>query len=169
MVKCMKMLGNFLCGINPHQKWLLYRTCVLPITFYVFSLWYYNTVPLAYSLKELRKIQRRVALWILRAFHTSLTLGNKAIADLVLIHLHLQKNHGCYQLRISTLSNNHAIKSLLKRKNSEHTNFYRLLLENLTPKQWLNFKGPIIDTNNCLNGIFPSFNSLNYKISPRTQ
>ena len=33
----------------------------------------------------------------------------------------------------------------------------------------LNFKGPIININNCLNGIFPFFNSLNYEFSPRTQ
>ena len=29
-------------------------------------------------------------------------------------------------------------------------------------------KGPIIDTNNHLNGIFPSFNSLSYEFSPGT-
>jgi len=130
----MKMLGNFLCSINSHQKWLLYRTCVLSIALYRFSLWYYNNAPLVYSFKELRKIQRRAELWILRAFHTSPTLEIKAIADFVLIHLYFQKISGCHQLTIFTLSNNHAIKSLLKRKHSEHTNFYRLLLENLTSK-----------------------------------
>jgi len=110
---------------------LIYRTCVLSIALYRFSLRYYNNAPLAYSLK---KMQRRAALWILRAFHTFPILEIKAIADLVSIYLYLQKISGCYQLRISTLSNNHAIKSLLKTKYSEYTNFYRLLLENLTPK-----------------------------------
>ena len=81
-----------------------------------------------------QKIQRRAELWILRAFHTSPTLEIKAIADFVPIYLYFQKISGCHQLTIFTLSNNHAIKSLLKRKHSEHTNFYRLLLENLTPK-----------------------------------
>ena len=38
----------------------------------------------------------------------------------------------------------------------------------MTPKQQMNFKGPIIDANNCLNRIFPLFNSLNYKFSPGT-
>ena len=32
-------------------------------------------------------------------------------------------------------------------------------------KQHLKIKSPIIDTNNCLNKVFPSFNSLNKKIS----
>jgi len=36
MVKCMKLLSNSSCSINPLQKWLLYRTCILPITFYGF-------------------------------------------------------------------------------------------------------------------------------------
>ena len=46
---------------------------------------------LSYSLKELRKMQRRAVLWILGAFHTSFTLEIKAIARLVSIYLHLQK------------------------------------------------------------------------------
>jgi len=37
-VKCMKLLGNSSCSINPLQKWLLYRTCVLLIILYVFQL-----------------------------------------------------------------------------------------------------------------------------------
>ena len=35
-VKCMKFLGNSNYGINPLQKQLLYRTCVLPIALYGF-------------------------------------------------------------------------------------------------------------------------------------
>ena len=36
----------------------------------------------------------------------------------------------------------------------------------LTLKQHLKIKGPIVDTNNHLNRLFPSFNSLNKEISP---
>ena len=39
-------------------------------------------------------------------------------------------------------------------------------MEKLTPKQRLKIKGPIIDTNNRLNGIFNSFDSFNNKFSP---
>ena len=38
IVKCMKLLGNSSHSINPLQKWLLYRTCILPITLYGFQL-----------------------------------------------------------------------------------------------------------------------------------
>ena len=37
-VKCMKILGNSVHGLISHQKWLLYRSCVLPITLYSFQL-----------------------------------------------------------------------------------------------------------------------------------
>ena len=35
-VKCIKILGNSTRGLNPHQKWLLYRSCTLPIALYGF-------------------------------------------------------------------------------------------------------------------------------------
>jgi len=61
------------------------------MTLYSFSLWYYSKAPLAYSFKELRKMQRRVEIWILGTFYTSPTLGIKEIAGLILIYLDIQK------------------------------------------------------------------------------
>jgi len=45
MVKCMKILGNSVWGLNPHKKCLLYRSCILLIALYGFQLWYYNNAP----------------------------------------------------------------------------------------------------------------------------
>ena len=56
MVKCMKLLGNSSRGINPIQKCLLYRCCILPITLYSFQLWFYNKAPLLYHMKILGKM-----------------------------------------------------------------------------------------------------------------
>jgi len=42
----------------------------------------------------------------------------EAITGLIPIHLHLHKLSGQYQLYMSTLSQNHMIKSLLKRKHT---------------------------------------------------
>ena len=56
MVKCIKLLGNSLRGINPIQKYLLYRCCVLPITLYSFQVWFYNKAPLSYHMKILGKM-----------------------------------------------------------------------------------------------------------------
>lgn len=80
-------------------------------------------------------MQRRAVLWILGAFCTFCTLGIKAIAGLVLIYLHLQNLSRHHQLRITTLLNNHAIKSLLKGKHLENTSPQCLLLDNMTLKQ----------------------------------
>ena len=40
IVKYMKLLGNSICGLISHQKQLLYRSCILPIAFYSFQLWF---------------------------------------------------------------------------------------------------------------------------------
>jgi len=62
IVKCMKILGNSVHSLAPQQKRLLYRSCILPITLYIFQLWFYNNAPLLYPLKELNKMQRRAAI-----------------------------------------------------------------------------------------------------------
>jgi len=90
-IKYMKMLGDSSRGLVPIQKRHLYICYMLPITLYSFQLWHYSKVPLNYPLRILRKIQQRAALWITRAFWTSLTLGIKAITYLIPIYLHLKK------------------------------------------------------------------------------
>ena len=97
-VKCMKILGNSNCSINPLQKHLLYRTCILSIVLYGFQLQFYNCALILYHLKALGKIQRRAAIWILETFKTSSSYRIKAIAGLVPIKLHLQKLGGRSQL-----------------------------------------------------------------------
>ena len=88
MVKCMKILGNSVYGLVSQQKQILYKSYILSIAFYKFQLWFYNKVPLSYPLKELNKIQRRAAIWILGTFQTSPSFGIKAITDLIPIYLH---------------------------------------------------------------------------------
>ena len=88
-VKYMKLLGNSLRGINPLQKCLLYRCCVLPIALYGFQLWFYNKALISYHMKILDKMQRRAAIWILGAFKTSLSEGIEAIAGIISIVMNL--------------------------------------------------------------------------------
>jgi len=133
-IKCLKMLRNLSRELISTQKQLLYRSCVLPIFFYSFQLWYYNKVLLFYPLKELRKIQRRATIWILRAFHISSTLSIKVITRLIPIHLHLQKLSSRSQLRVHSLPSNYIIKSLLEVRHSNYYKAHWLLLERLTPR-----------------------------------
>ena len=64
----MKMLGNSSRGLISIQKYLLYRTCVLSIALYGFQLWFFKSVPIVRNITELKKMQRRAALWITGTF-----------------------------------------------------------------------------------------------------
>jgi len=155
-VKCMKIHRNLSRGLIPIQKQLLCRSCVLLIILYSFQLWYYSKAPLAYLLKELRKMQRRAIIWIFRAFRISSSLSIEAVVGLISIHLHLQKLSSRFQLRIHTLPQNHIVKSLLELRHINDSNIHQLSLERIMPKQQLLLKEPIVDTNNRLNRVFPS-------------
>ena len=159
------MLKNSSRELITSQKCLLYRFCILPIALYVFPLQYYNKAPLAYPLKKLGNMQQRAAIQILRAFQTSLSFSIEAIAGLIPIHLHLQKLSSRLQLRTQLLLPNYIIKFMLESRHSNINNDHHLLLEKLTLKQQLNVKGPIVDANNRLNGIFHSFNSFSSEFS----
>ena len=108
-VKCMKILSNLNCNINPTQKCLLYKTCVLSIVLYGFQLWFYNHTSMLYHLKILGKMQKRATIWILGAFKTSPLFGIEAIVRLIPIKIHLQKLGRRSQLQAYSLPPNHLI------------------------------------------------------------
>ena len=108
-VKCMKLLGNLLCGIILTQKHLLYRCYILLIVLYSYQLWFYNHALLSYHMKILWKMQRRATIWILGAFKTSPVEGIEAIAGIIPIKLHLQKLMNQSQLHTLTLPPNHLV------------------------------------------------------------
>jgi len=60
----------------------------------------------------------------------------------------------------------HAITSLLDDQHSKKTIFHYMATSLLMPKQQTKIKSPIININNCLNKVLPSFDSLNVKLSP---
>jgi len=91
------------------------------------------------------------------ASHISPTLEVEAITGLISIYLYLQKLSGRHEIRTVTLSSDYVINIILESRHSEYVSSYCLSLENITSKQQLKIKSYIIDTNNCLNGIFPSF------------
>jgi len=69
-------------------------------------------------------------------------------------------------MRTAYLPSNHVIKSLLKHHHITNLTLHCLFLEKLTSKQRLKVKSFIVDTNNYLNGTFPSFNPLHKELSP---
>jgi len=166
MVKCMKLLDNSNCGINPLQKCLLYRTCILSIVLYRFELWFYNHTPMTYHLKALGKIQRRAAIWILGAFKTSLSYGIEAITGLVPIKLHLQKLGGRLQLRTHKLLPNHLIRSLIDSQSNVYSSQNFIHLNSLTKHQHSLIKSYLVDMANRFNKSLLSFAPLHSEFLP---
>jgi len=160
IVKCMKIPSNSNWGINPTQKCLLYRTCVLPIVLYGFQIWFYNHAPMLYHLKILGKMQRRAAIWILEAFKTSLLFSIEAIAGPISIKLHFQKLSRRLQLWAYTLPPNHLIHSLMKLPHSVSTSQHPASLDSLTRCQYSLIKRHLVDMDNRFNENFPSFTPL---------
>ena len=165
-VKYMKIISNSNHSINPLQKHLLFRSCVLSITLYRFQLWYYKYTLVAYHLKILGKIQRRAAIWILGAFKTFPSYNVKAIADLIPINLHLQKLSSHSQLQVSKLPSSHLICSLIDSQLNSSSNLNSIALNSLTNRQCSLVKGHLVDIANRSNKYFPSFSPLDLEFSP---
>ena len=160
-VKCMKLLGNSLCGISPLQKSLLYRCCILPIALYGFQLWFYNKAPSSYHMKTLNKMQRRAAIWILGAFKTSPSEGIEAIAGIIFIRFHLQKIARRSQICPFKLPTSHILRNLMDDSppSSISPNPHSISL--LTNRQKNITKDHLINSCNKSYSIFPFFSPLN--------
>ena len=59
----------------------------------------------------------------------------------------------------------HVINTLINEHHSKKALPYYITMSHLTAKQWLKVKSSIINTNNCLNKVLHSFNSLNKELS----
>jgi len=64
-----------------------------------------------------------------------------------------------------SLPTNHALNSLLENQHSKKMKPHQLSLENLTSKQQQKLKSSIVNFNNHLNSLFPSFNNLHKELS----
>jgi len=78
-------------------------------------------------------MQRRVAIWILDAFHTLSSFSIEAITSRISIYLYLQKLSSRSQFEAHSLSYNHILRSLLELRQSFTNIPYQLLLDVLTP------------------------------------
>jgi len=116
-------------------------------------------------MKILGKMQRRATIWILGAFRTLPIEGIEAIADLIPIKFHLQKLTSRSQLRSAALLENHLIRTLMDNLYNVHNKPTPHSINTLTKHQKTIVKGHLIDLNNKLFGIFPSFSPLNPELN----
>ena len=133
-LSAMKMLGNSSRGLFPIQKCLLYRTCILPIPFYGFQLWFFKGAPIVKNITELKKMQQRAALWITGVFQTSPSEGIEAITGLIPITLHLCKLNGRHYLCYASIPSSHTINSLLDSQHAKNQIPHKIATSNLTMK-----------------------------------
>ncbi|CAA7263217.1 unnamed protein product [Cyclocybe aegerita] len=109
----MHMLGNSTRGLSPKQCRLLYWSCVVPIATYGYRLWYFDGTRNKGAMNQLKRMQRKAALWITGAFHTSPTGGLEALAGLIPVHIMLKKLATCTVYRVATLSDTHPLRSMM--------------------------------------------------------
>jgi len=102
---------------------------VLPITLYEFQLQYFKEVLFYQLLKELGKMQRRVLLWITKAFQTLPTWEVEVIIGLISIQFHLDKINNHYHLHIVSLPKQHVINFFLDEYYSVKTALYCMAIE----------------------------------------
>ncbi|CAA7267374.1 unnamed protein product [Cyclocybe aegerita] len=112
-VQAMRMLGNSTRGLSPKQRRLLYRSCVVPIATYGYRLWYFDGARNKGAMNQLKRMQRKAALWITGAFRTSPTGGLEALAGLIPVHLMLKKLATRAVYRVATLSDTHPLRSMM--------------------------------------------------------
>ena len=162
----MGMLGNSSRGLLPLQKCLLYCSCVVPIATYGFRLWFFAGAPTKAQVLLLAAMQRKAALWILGAFHTSPTGGIEALADLIPIHLHLKELVKQSCLKAATLPSQHTLMSLLSAKHSKDTPPHPQSLALLNNTQCACLKGSLLDTEVSLLNLTECFDPLHTEAIP---
>ena len=84
---------------------------------------------------------------------------------LIFIYLHLEKISKRQQQRMVSLPKHYVLNLLLNKHNSKKANSHQLLLGNLTSKQYQKLKSFIVNSNDYINNLFSSFDSLYKELS----
>jgi len=94
------------------------------------------------------------------------TEGLEAIVGLISIKLYLQKLTSRSQLHSTALPENHIIKTLMDGPLNTRYKPTSHLINTLTDHQKISLNSHLIDSNNKLHGVFPSFSPLNPEFNP---
>jgi len=120
---------------------------------------------MAYHLKVLGKMQRRMAIWILEALKTSPLYGIEAIAELIPIKLYLQKLESRSQLQAYKLPPNYLVRSLIDSQINMPPSLKSVTLDSLTNRQCSLVKGHLVDMANRHNKCVSPFAPLDSEFS----
>ena len=90
----------------------------------------------------------------------------EAIAEVIPIKSHLQKLASRSQLHLLALPTSHLIRTLIDDPSNSSTKHFSHSINMLTNRQRTIIKDHLINSNNKLYGVFPSFSSLHLELFP---
>ncbi|CAA7267376.1 unnamed protein product [Cyclocybe aegerita] len=156
-VQAMRMLRNSTRGLSPKQRRLLYRSCVVPIATYGYRVWYFDGACNKGTMNQLKRMQRKAALWITGAFCTSPTGSLEALAGLIPVHLMLKKlaMHTVY--RVATLSDTHPLCSMMGEGLLKQAKPHACSVALMTPAMRGKVKSTVMEVDECIHTLTESF------------
>jgi hypothetical protein len=166
MVQAMGMLGNSNRGLLPMQKYLLYRTCILPVATYGYRLWYHDKAKVKGLMSSLSRMQRWAALWIIGAFRMSPMGGCEAIAGLILIHLHIHRLADWSSFRASMLAAFHPLRTLLGPGRSMAAEPHTQSIYHMTAVKQTKVKSSLMEVNSKMLDVGEVFEPLCPELAP---
>ena len=98
---------------------------------YGFRLWFFKGARNKWALEDLRKMQRKAAVWITGAFHMSPSGGVEALAGLCPMYLTLKRQATQAACRVATLSDSHPLCSIMSGKSRKGAEMHPFSLENI--------------------------------------
>ncbi|CAA7270636.1 unnamed protein product [Cyclocybe aegerita] len=168
-MQAMCMLGNSTQGLSLKQQHLLYRSCMVPIATYGYRLWYFDGTCNKGAMNQLKRMQRKAALWITGAFRTSPTGGLEALAGLIPIHLMLKKlaTHAVYC--VATLSDTHPLHSMMGERLLKRAEPHAHSATLITPAMRGKVKSTVMEVDERVHTLTESFELFAPKARPGDQ
>jgi hypothetical protein len=144
-VRAMGMLGNSVRGLEPDQKRLLYRSCVVPVITYGFRLWYFKGARVKGLIKAMSQVQHTAARWICGNFCTTPGGGAECLSGLLLMHLTLCRLADRGVTRVPMLAKSHPLRTILGEALEGCHQAHPLALANSGPLSVTSLQGAAVD------------------------
>jgi hypothetical protein len=144
-VRAMGMLGNSVRGLEPNQKRLLYRSCMVPVIMYGFRLWYFKGARVKGLIKAMSQVQHTAVRWICGNFRTTLGGGAECLSGLLPMHLTLCRLADRGATRMPLLARSHPLRTILGEAMEGCHQAHPLALANSGPLSATSLQGAAVD------------------------
>jgi hypothetical protein len=141
----MGMLGNSVRGLEPDQKQLLYRSCVMLVITYGFHLWYFKGTHIKGLIKAMSQVQHTAMRWICGTFHTTPGGGAECLSGLLPMHLTLRCLADRGTTCVPMLAKSHPLRTILGEAMEGCHQAHSLALANSRPLSVTSLQGAAVD------------------------